>query len=107
MPASGLDDLTFDGAKSCATMGKRCVVVGNVCVQCARCGKCLVCGVCVVLWCVALLCLLLMLVCTCVVLCVVRAVVCYSVAILRRFLEALWQTSAARVGSPLHTYSEA
>ena len=37
----------------------------------------------------------------------VRAVLCYSVAILRRFLEALWQASTARVASPLDTYSDA
>ena len=64
-----------------------------------------VCGACVALWCVALWAgLLLLLVCMCVVL---RPVVCCNVAILRRILEALWRTSAARVGLLVDTYNDA
>ena len=53
-------------------------------------------------WCVAVLvCLLLMLVCMCVVLRVMRA------AKFRRVLDVVWQTSATRVGSQLARYSDA
>ena len=43
----------------------------------------------------------------CVALRVLSAVLCSSVALCPRFLDALWSTSAARVGSPLDTYRDA